>query len=107
MQGVMEIANDADIITIQEPWIGDTCQTIDRTQCPQTICHVSYDILFKEAAGGVKVRVMWMVRKDPRAKVRIRDDLSDDPNASVMDVQIEGNRSLLHHQHTQPGAIRG
>lgn len=82
----MAIANDADINSIQEPWIGDTCQTIDRTRFAQTISHAGYDSLFKETTDGIKTRVIWMVRKDQGIRVSIRDALWDDPDMSVIDI---------------------
>lgn len=58
MQGVMEVAGDADIIAIQEPWIGREQQTVDQTKFATTVGHSGYHILHRKTTDNEKARVM-------------------------------------------------
>lgn len=114
MQGVMEVGGDADIIAIQEPWIGREQQTVDQTKYALTVGHAGYDIIFRKNTDGEKARVMWMVRKDRGLRYSIHNDLWDNRDASVMDVTLSDNSTLriinIYHQANQtskgsPGCV--
>lgn len=102
MQGVMEVAGDADVIAIQEPWIGKEQQTVDQTKFATTVGHSGYHILHRKTTDTRKARVMWMIRKDRNLLFSCRNDLWDDRDASVLDITIEGGNTVrlvnVYHQ---------
>lgn len=102
MQGVMEIAGDADVIAIQEPWIGREQQRVDQTKFATTVGHSGYHILHRKTNDTGKARVMWMIRKDRNLQFSCRSDLWDDRDAGVLDVTLEGGSTVrlvnIYHQ---------
>lgn len=102
MQGVMEVAGDADVIAIQEPWIGREQQTVDQTKFATTVGHSGYLILHRKTTDDEKARVMWMVRKDRNLQFSCRTDLWDDKDARVLDVTMDNGNVVrlvnIYHQ---------
>lgn len=119
MQGMMESGVSADIIAIQEPWIGKVGgkrkkkkNQIELVEGEITVGNQNFDIIYKK--GEQQARVMWMISKDLGLKYTTRDDVWDDVDAAVLDVEIKeksrGKRKLRImniYNHEARGQRRG
>jgi hypothetical protein len=74
MQGIIDLDAGADILAIQEPWIGKKGKrtNVVRTEGRKyTVGHQGYEIIYSSSES----RVMWMIKNDSRLVYSVREDV--------------------------------
>lgn len=112
MQGLMESGVKADVIAIQEPWVGKLERkrkvrgAVGLGNGQITVGSGNFDVIFRQHPTETG-RVMWMVRRDKNIRYSVRNDIWDDRDGSVLDVTHgeETTRIInIYHQASQNGS---
>lgn len=106
MQGLMESGEGADIIAIQEPWIGKTGKGKGKKKnvvCigegQITVGNRNFDIVYRQV--NETARTMWMIRKDKGLRYTTREDLWDDKDVGVLDVKYGNEKVRIINVYNQ------